>query len=164
MINTYSAALDRRAWCPKLDFHLLQDLTLIICLANLIICFSIYINIVAFPIYAVGEENKERGYRFPTEKEWVYQEIDHYNFIYTLFDVIILLMCKMIVTMSIWATGLYPSPSPPPPPPPLCFLPLAFVSFFNWHIILLFVGTPNYCFILLLFPCYRPLHQSGIHY
>lgn len=109
MINTYSAALDRRAWCPKLDFHLLQDLTLIICLANLIICFSIYINIVAFPIYAVGEENKERGYRFPTEKEWVDQEIVHYNFIYTLFDVIILLMCKMIVTMSIWATGPYTS-------------------------------------------------------
>jgi len=109
MINTYSAALDRRAWCPKLDFHLLQDLTLIVCLVNLVVSFSIYLNIAAFPIYAVGEENKERGYRFPTEKEWVDQEIVHYNFVYTLFDVVLLLMCKMIVTMSIWSTGPYTS-------------------------------------------------------
>jgi hypothetical protein len=75
MMNTYSPALDRKAWCPKLDFHLLQDAALIFALVNVGICLTIYLNIVAYPIFGIGEENKQRGYAFPTREEWVHHEL-----------------------------------------------------------------------------------------
>jgi hypothetical protein len=199
MMNTYNPALDRKAWCPKLDFHLLQDAALIAALVNVGICLLIYLNIVrapgrrahhewhgseraemgaplaaaasappvdhtgrvcnsgplicitwrntgiqwtnkwetrwsrcnsvpcrshgfqrellvralpiirclfllgqvAYPIFGIGEENKHRGYAFPTREEWVSHELTNYNFTYTLFDVIVLLLAKAIVTFGV---------------------------------------------------------------
>mmetsp|Transcript_82611 Transcript_82611/g.165090 ORF Transcript_82611/g.165090 Transcript_82611/m.165090 type:complete len:442 (-) Transcript_82611:134-1459(-) len=109
MINTYSSALDRTAWCPKLDFHLLQDLTLIVSLVNLVVITLIYINISAFPIFAIGEENKERGYNLSTWELWRKQELEEYDFMFTLFDVVLLNFVKYVVIMSVWSTGPYTS-------------------------------------------------------
>ena len=107
MINTYDPNLDRKAWCPKLDFHVLQDAALIACLVNFILCFALYINMVGYPIFAIGEENKERGYRMNTLEAWHAQEIAGYHYRTTLFDVILLLFVKIIIIMSVWSVGPY---------------------------------------------------------
>jgi len=109
MMNTYSPALDRKAWCPRLDFHLLQDFTLITSLINCLIVTLIYINITTYPIFGVDSENVARGYAFTTFEEWHSQEIAGYNFIFTLVDVVLVLYAKAVVTMSVWSTGPYTS-------------------------------------------------------
>ena len=107
MINTYDPNLDRKAWCPKLDFHLLQDAALVSCLVNFGVCLALYINMTGYPILAIGEENKERGYAFNTWEGWSKQEVEYFHFRLTLFDVIVLLFCKVIIIMSVGSVGPY---------------------------------------------------------
>ena len=62
---------------------------------------------VGYPIFAIGEENKDRGYRMTTLDEWIEQEITDFHFRYTLFDVVLLLFIKIIIIMSVWSVGPY---------------------------------------------------------